>query len=449
LVTQFSGLTISAQVRDEAAVSRRFDPLMTLINRLCAQLQAGAVRIQPGASPLQFRKQDGPRPVYALDFPPGSLPPPFETMFRPTITLAKDQLVLAASTEAAAKAAGLSSGRPAGRWEAPAAYLPMVRRLPGSLVYLNVSDPRDTIPAMIEALPILAQQINAQAAQQQRLRDPRGIRPPAPTLRIDPDHLPRADELVPRLFPASTAMVVDTRGATLVAREPIPSLTSPASGGVVIALLLPAVQSAREAARRAQCINNLKQIALAMHDYFSANGAFPMPAITDKDGKPLLSWRVAILPYIEQAELYNKFKLDEPWDSPHNKALLKEMPPTYLCPSRRSVEPNTTTYRVFVGPSAMFESGQATDLTTVTDGTSNTILVVEAREAVPWTKPDVLEFDPQAKPSLFGAGSPHPGGFNATFGDGSVRFLKNSINLNVFKALVTRNGGEVVSSDSF
>jgi prepilin-type processing-associated H-X9-DG protein len=301
---------------------------------------------------------------------------------------------------------------------------------------------------MIEALPILAQQLNAQAAQQ-RLRDPRGIRPPAPTLRIDPDQLPRADELVARLFPASTAMVVNTQGATLVAREPIPSLTSPASGGVAIALLLPAVQSAREAARRAQCVNNLKQIALAMHNYHSANGAFPMPAITDQDGKPLLSWRVAILPYIEQLELYNKFKLDEPWDSPHNKALLKEMPPTYLCPSRRSVEPNTTTYRVFVGPSAMFEHGQGTEIATVTDGTSNTLLVVEAREAVPWTRPDVLEFDPQAKPSLFGAGSPHPGGFNATFGDGSVRFLKNSINLDVFKALVTRNGGEVVSSDAF
>src|SRR6202789_1676353 len=108
---------------------------------------------------------------------------------------------------------------------------------------------------------------------------------------------------------------------------------------VLIALLLPAVQAAREAARRAQCVNNLKQIGLAMHNYHSANDAFPMPAITDKDGKPLLSRRVAILPYIEKQELYNKFKLEEPWDSPHNKALLKEMPTTYLCPSQHKVEP--------------------------------------------------------------------------------------------------------------
>jgi prepilin-type processing-associated H-X9-DG protein len=245
-------------------------------------------------------------------------------------------------------------------------------------------------------------------------------------------------------------MVVDQQGATLVAREPFPSPTSPASSGVLIGLLLPAVQSAREAARRAQCMNNLKQIALALHNYLSANETFPLPAIAGKDGKPLLSWRVAILPFIEQGDLYNRFKLDEPWDSPHNKALLKEMPPTYLCPSRRNVEPYTTTYRIFVGPGAMFEKGQATGIATITDGTSNTVLVVEAKEAVPWTKPEAeLPFDPKAQPSLLGAGSSHPGGFNAAFGDGSVRFLKSSINLNVFKALITRNGGEVINAGAF
>ena len=103
---------------------------------------------------------------------------------------------------------------------------------------------------------------------------------------------------------------------------------------VLIALLLPAVQSAREAARRAQCVNNLKQIGLAMHNYASANGGFPPAAIVDPRGKPLLSWRVAILPYLDANPLYAKFKLDEPWDSPHNKELLKYMPAVYGCPSR-------------------------------------------------------------------------------------------------------------------
>src|SRR5271166_372859 len=95
---------------------------------------------------------------------------------------------------------------------------------------------------------------------------------------------------------------------------------------MLIALLLPAVQAAREAARRAQCTNNLKQIALAMHNYASANNCFPPAATYTRDGKPLLSWRVLILPYLEQASLYNQFHLDEAWDSPNNKPLGDRMP---------------------------------------------------------------------------------------------------------------------------
>jgi prepilin-type processing-associated H-X9-DG protein len=85
----------------------------------------------------------------------------------------------------------------------------------------------------------------------------------------------------------------------------------------------------------------------------------------------------------------------------------------------------------------------------VTDGTSNTIMVVESKDAVPWTKPDDLKFDMEARPSLYGAGSAHPGGFNTTFADGSVRFLKNSIGLPVWKALITRASGEVISADAY
>jgi prepilin-type processing-associated H-X9-DG protein len=102
-----------------------------------------------------------------------------------------------------------------------------------------------------------------------------------------------------------------------------------------------------------------------------------------------------------------------------------------------------------VGDGAMFQAGQVTSIRSITDGTSNTILVVESKEAVPWTKPDDLKFDMNAKPSLYGAGSPHPGGFNAAFADGSVRFLKNSINFQVLKALITRAGGEVIAADAF
>jgi prepilin-type processing-associated H-X9-DG protein len=319
----------------------------------------------------------------------------------------------------------------------------VAERIPHNLMMLAITDPRETMPVVIENLPQIVQALNTQMAQGRGGRDG-----PAFNLRIDPEKLPKADQLRPLLFPASTALTIDAQGIQILQREAIPSLASPATSGVLVWLLLPATQSAREAARRAQCTNNLKQIMLAMHNHLAANNAFPRD-ITDKDGKPLLSWRVAILPYIEQAELYNKFKLDEPWDSPHNKELLKEMPTTFQCPSRAKPEPFTTAYRGFVGPAAIFETGQDIGLASVTDGTSNTIAVAEASEAVPWSKPADLPFDQQAKPSLYGAGSSHPGGFNCGFADGSVRFIKNSIDKSVFKALITRNGGEVIANDAF
>ena len=123
------------------------------------------------------------------------------------------------------------------------------------------------------------------------------------------------------------------------------------------------------------------------------------------------------------------------------------MPAVYPLPQPKNPEPGTTTYRVFVGDGALFEEGKGTGVQTVTDGTSNTIMVVESKDAVPWTKPDDLKFDPDAKPSLYGAGSPHPGGFNAAFADGSVRFIKNTVNPDVWKALITRAGGEVITAD--
>ena len=353
-------------------------------------------------------------------------------------------------TSAAAEKALALTGAPADRrWSATGAFVPMAQRLPGNMVILNVADPRDTLPVLIDNLPAIVQAYNSQVQQASRMAQARGGRPgPDMTVNLDANKLPTAEQLRPLLFPASTAISVDAKGIHLLQREAIPSLTSPTSAGVLVALLLPAVQAAREAARRAQCTNNLKQILLAFHNYVSANNAFPRD-YTDKDGKPLLSWRVAILPYLEQGDLYNKFKLDEPWDSPNNKPLLKEMPQVFMCPDRTKAEPFTTTYRGFSGPGAMFETDKNITFADVTDGTSNTIAVAESKDAVPWTKPDDLPFDPQAAPSLFGAGSPHPGGFNCGFADGSVRFIKNSISVIVFKALITRAGGEVIANDAF
>jgi prepilin-type processing-associated H-X9-DG protein len=216
---------------------------------------------------------------------------------------------------------------------------------------------------------------------------------------------------------------------------------------IMAVLLLPAVQAAREAARRAQCVNNLKQIGLAMHNYQSVNNSFPPAWTSDRDGRPLLSWRVLILPYVEQSALYQEFHLDEPWDSPHNSRLASRMPSVYACPSDPTKSPGMTSYEVLVGPRTLFPGGKATDLPQVTDGTSNTIMVAEAKRPVTWSAPDDLTPNPTL-PNL-GLGSLHPGGFNVAMADGSVRFFKLSIAQQVLSALITRDGGEVIGAGSY
>ena len=438
MLTMFSGVTLSFDVHDEPALARSLTTLIDQVNALLRQQQAARGGNAPA---IELVKLDGPRLTYRLNLPPGSVPPGPLASLQPTMILGTDRLAIAGTPAAARKA--LEPKGPDHAWKPTGAFVPVVRRLPAGMILLNFSDPRDSLPAMVAMLPTLVPQINAVIGQAQRQSGKPGG---GPMLRLNADQVPTADELASRLFPSSTALTVNREGISLVTREPIPGISSPATSGVLVALLLPAVQAAREAARRPQCTNNLKQFGLAMHNYHSATNALPKPAITDKDGKPLLSWRVAILPYIEQAELYNKFKLDEPWDSPHNKALINEMPSTYLCPSWRVTGPGMTTYQAFVGPGALFEEGKATGFQDVTDGLSNTLMVVEAKDAVIWTKPDDLKFDPLAAPSLYGASSNHPGGFNALFGDGSVRFIKVSINPEVMKALITRNGGEALGA---
>jgi prepilin-type processing-associated H-X9-DG protein len=204
------------------------------------------------------------------------------------------------------------------------------------------------------------------------------------------------------------------------------------------------VQSAREAAKRSQCVNNLKQIGLALHNFHDANNRFPGD-IKDKDGKTLLSWRVQILPYIEQQALYNKFKLDEPWDSANNKPLIDQMPMVFACPTNVNRKPGQTHYRGFTGKGGFFEDGDGVQIASITDGTSNTIAVAEFKDGTIWSKPDQADTD---DPSAFLA-SEHPGGFNVLFGDGSVRLIKDTIAKAILKALVSRNGGEIINFNDF
>lgn len=212
---------------------------------------------------------------------------------------------------------------------------------------------------------------------------------------------------------------------------------------VLIGLLLPAMQKVREAGNRMQCQNNLKQLALAMHAYSDVNGRLPPAVVHSKDGKPLYSWRVLVLPYLEQNNLYQQFKLDEPWDSPNNQRLLPLMPPVLRDPSAATTDPSTTVYQVFVGPKTAFESPSGQNLhVDFPDGISNTFLIVEAAQAVPWTKPADLPYDPnQPLPKL---GGHHTGGFNAIMADGFARFILERTSEATLRGLITRNGGEAL-----
>ena len=186
--------------------------------------------------------------------------------------------------------------------------------------------------------------------------------------------------------------------------------------------------------------NNLKQIALAWHNSHDTNNHFPCNEVT-KDGKDLLSWRVQILPYIEELDLYKQFKLDEPWDSETNKKLIDKMPKLYA-PVRGKTDPGLTFYQVFTGKHGLIQSGEKRGFATVTDGLSNTLLCVESAKPVVWTKPDDLVFDGKDVPAV---GGMFDGKFHAAMGDGSVRRLKKGLDADLMRKLIDPQDGQVVS----
>lgn len=234
-------------------------------------------------------------------------------------------------------------------------------------------------------------------------------------------------------------------GTSLKADYTTPQISSNAlipTTAIATGMLLPAVQKVREAAQRASSTNNLKQIGLAMHNYHTTYNGFPAAAICDKKtGKPLLSWRVSILPFIEEEVLYKQFKLDEPWDSEHNLKPAKNMPKIYFHPKANKPGDDKTHYRLFFGKGAAFELNKISSIANIADGTSNTIMVVEAEDPVVWTNPIDLAFDPtKALPKMLSI----DGKFSAAYCDGSVRTFKMPIDPEIFKLLIQRNDGKLI-----
>jgi Protein of unknown function (DUF1559) len=188
--------------------------------------------------------------------------------------------------------------------------------------------------------------------------------------------------------------------------------------------------------------NNLKQIGLCCHAYYDVNNALPMNVV-DKEGKPLLSWRVHMLPYLEQDALYREFKLDEPWDSTHNKALIEKIPPTFV-PVRGKAKKGETFLQMYAGKGTMLP-GTKIGFAKVTDGLSNTFMVVEAAKPVIWTKPDDIVYDPKSPNAV---GGQFPDDFCACFGDGAVRRLPKALDEETFRRLIEISDGNVIDLDA-
>jgi RNA polymerase sigma factor (sigma-70 family) len=191
---------------------------------------------------------------------------------------------------------------------------------------------------------------------------------------------------------------------------------------------------------KAETVNNLKAIMLAFHNYQMVNGHLPAKAIFGTDGKPKLSWRVALLPFLEKEALYHEFHLNEPWDSPHNKALIARMPDVFRTPSSPTAD-GRSRIRGFEGPRTIFKGKEGIDWPQITDGTSNTLAIVLAEQAVPWTRPGDLPVEEGDSPPP--VDDSDESGVFVGMVDGSVHRVPPADGA-FWRKLITADGGEVI-----
>ena len=180
-----------------------------------------------------------------------------------------------------------------------------------------------------------------------------------------------------------------------------------------------------QSGRNAACHNNLKQIGIALEGYYAKNGHFPPAYVADASDKPLYSWRVLILPYMDMGELLHDYDRTEPWDRPHNRKASEQVIPFYLCPSQRGKIRPITSYLAVTGPNTAWPGPKGSKLEDLKHPPSQTILVVEVADSdVSWAEPrdldiqDLIHATRGLRPS-----SRHGRGFNALFADGSVHYL--------------------------
>lgn len=210
-------------------------------------------------------------------------------------------------------------------------------------------------------------------------------------------------------------------------------------GGIAVALLLPAISSARQAARSMQSQNNLRQISLALHNYEDTYRTLPPAIVRDANGKPLYSGLVLLLPFLEQSSVASQWKLDEPWDSPNNLPLSSLTLPVFRNANVEAKSPGQGDYMLVGGPgSALDPLAPSRKFSDMTDGTSNTIMAIETMPTRSWAEPNAWA---SGMPTYSSNGM----GPSVAMGDGSVRRLPKNIPAETLRALETRAGNEVVN----
>ena len=376
----------------------------------------------------------------------------------PAIMISDDWAVFSLVPAAVHLFAARQDGRMA-RWEMTEEVRTGLSELPDKFTSLSYSDPRPGIRALIDAAPMLIQSA-------------RRIIPGGDSLAEKLlQNLPPAEKLTDPLFPNLSVNTVTDDGIHTHARQSLPGLpagnvAAVAVVPVMVALLLPAVQQAREAARRTVSKNNLKQLGLALHIHHDSHNMFPRGTVENEELEPekRLSWAAPLLPYLEQEALYRNLDSAAEWDSPKNKRVAQSDLKVFQNPSadRRNRPPGSADYAGIsgIGPNSaalpgndpkagIFGYDRTVRMRDITDGTSNTLAVTEVSEP----GDSFLRGGPSMirgfsrKPYVNGPdgiGGPSPQGFNALLADGSVRFLSSQVNPQLLEALATKSGGEVV-----
>jgi hypothetical protein len=352
------------------------------------------------------------------------------------------------------------------RWKPSEVEQVALDSVPKEFVALSLADPRPLYSTMINFLPIVMTGINQAAAGPGNQPD----RAAGKRLALLAD-MPPAEVVTKPMFPNVTALTVDAKGIRLQTRESAPGLTTGAfvSGPVAIALLLPAVQAAREAARRSQSRNNLKQMAIALHNYHDVHRSFPAGTHPNAALKPdkRLSWEADTLPFLEEETTYKKIDFTKSWDDAANRQALTTEIGTFLNPSLSDRKRDGFPVTAYVGmagvgvdgptlpvtsPKAgVFAYDRVTRIRDITDGTSNTIMTAEcSKDLGPWGAGGRATIRALTKQPYIegpdGLGGQHPNGCLFGMADGSVQFVNKDIDPKVLEALMTIAGGETVNA---